>query len=96
MWVTGTTVIPGYTYRHLALPVGGSVAEWLRRWTCWSTRRSVCIHQMNRVNSRTDHGHEDSTINIIVALSLLLYLIHTTCITINYDVAGMLISTAGC
>jgi len=29
-----------------------------------ATRRSVCIHQMNRVNSRSDHGHDDSTINI--------------------------------
>jgi len=31
-----------------------------------ATRRSVCIHQMNRVNSRSDFGHDDSTINIIV------------------------------
>ena len=31
-----------------------------------ATRRSVCIHKMNRVNSRSDHGHEDSTINIVV------------------------------
>jgi len=31
-----------------------------------ATRRSVCIHQMNWVNSRSDHGHEDSTINIVV------------------------------
>jgi len=30
-----------------------------------ATRRSVCIHQMNRVNSRSDHGHEDSTINVV-------------------------------
>ena len=28
-----------------------------------ATRR---IHQMNRVNSRSDHGHDDSTINIVV------------------------------
>ena len=27
------------------------------------TRRSVRIHQMNRVNSCSDHGHDDSTIN---------------------------------
>jgi len=27
---------------------------------------------MNRVNSRSDHGHEDSTINIVVELLLLL------------------------
>jgi len=31
-----------------------------------ATQRSVCIHQMNRVNSRSDHGHDDSTINIVV------------------------------
>ena len=31
-----------------------------------ATRRSVCIHHMNRVNSRSDHGHDDSTINIVV------------------------------
>jgi len=31
-----------------------------------ATPRSVCIHQMNRVNSRSDHGHEDSTINIVI------------------------------
>ena len=31
-----------------------------------ATRRSVCIHQMNRVNSRSDHGHDDGTINIVV------------------------------
>jgi len=30
-----------------------------------ATRRLACIHQMNRVNSRSDHGHEDSTINIV-------------------------------
>ena len=35
-------------------------------WGLAATRRSVCIHQMNRVNSRSDHGHEDSTINIVV------------------------------
>jgi len=28
--------------------------------------RSVCIHQMNRVNSHSGHGHEDSTINVIL------------------------------
>jgi len=35
-------------------------------WGLAATRRSVCIHQMNRVNSRSDHGHDDSTINIVV------------------------------
>jgi len=35
-----------------------------------ATRRSVYIHQMNRVNSRSDRGHDDSTINIVVELLL--------------------------
>jgi len=41
-------------------------------WGLAATRRSVCIHQMNRVNSRGDHGYDDSTINIVVELLLLL------------------------
>ena len=36
-----------------------------------ATRRSVCIHQMNRVNSRNDFGHDDSTMNIVVAISII-------------------------
>ena len=32
-------------------------------WGLAATRRSVCIHQMNRVNS-----HDDSTINIVIAI----------------------------
>jgi len=28
----------------------------------------VYIHQMNRVNSRNDFGHDDSTINIVVVI----------------------------
>jgi len=35
-----------------------------------ATRHSVCIHQMNQVNSRNGYGHNVSTINIIVALSI--------------------------
>jgi len=31
-----------------------------------ATGRSVYIHQMNRVNSRNDFSHDDSTINIVV------------------------------
>ena len=38
-------------------------------------RRSVCIHQMNRVNSRSDHGHDESTIIIVIELLLLLLLL---------------------
>jgi len=37
-------------------------------WGLAATRRSLCIHQMNRVNSRNDFGHDDSTINIVVAI----------------------------
>jgi len=37
-----------------------------------ATRHSVCIHQMNWVNSHSDHGHEDSTINIVVELLLII------------------------
>ena len=33
-----------------------------------ATRRSVCIHQMNRVNSRNDFGHDDSAINLVVVI----------------------------
>ena len=36
-------------------------------WGLAATRRSVYIHQMNRVNSRNDFGHDDSTINIVMA-----------------------------
>jgi len=41
------------------IPVG-----WLRL-RVGATRRSVCVHQMNRVNCRNDFGRDDSTINII-------------------------------
>jgi len=36
-----------------------------------ATRRSICIHQMNRVNSRVDFGHDDSTINIVVVIIII-------------------------
>jgi len=35
-------------------------------WGMAATLHSVCIHHMNRMNSRSDHSHEDSTINIVV------------------------------
>jgi len=34
-------------------------------WGLVATQRSVCIHQMNRVNSCSDYGDEDSTINVV-------------------------------
>ena len=36
------------------------------------TRRSVYIHQMNRVNSRNDFGHDDSTISIVMAIIIII------------------------
>jgi len=33
-----------------------------------ATRRSIYIHQMNRVNSRNNFGHDDSTTNIVMAI----------------------------
>ena len=41
-------------------------------WGLAATRRSVHIHQMNRVNSRNDFGHGDSTINIVMAIIIII------------------------
>jgi len=41
-------------------------------WELAATRRSVYIHQMNRVNSRNDFGHDDSTINIVVVIIIII------------------------
>jgi len=40
-----------------------------------ATRRSVYIHQMNRVNCRNDFGHDDSTINIVLAIIIIIIII---------------------
>ena len=40
-------------------------------WGLAATRRSVCVYQMNWVNSRNDFGHGDSTINIAVAIIII-------------------------
>jgi len=40
-----------------------------------ATRRSVYIHQMNRVNSCNDFGHNDSTINIVMAIIIIIIII---------------------
>ena len=40
-----------------------------------STAFSVYIHQMNRVNSRNDFGHDDSTINIVMAIIIIIIII---------------------
>ena len=44
-------------------------------WELAATRRSVYIHQMNRVNSRNDFGHDDSTINIVMAIIIIIIII---------------------
>jgi len=43
---------------------------------CWlaATRRSVYIHQMNRVNSRNDFGHDDRAIlKIVVVIIIIIF-----------------------
>ena len=44
-------------------------------WRLAATRRSVYIDQMNRVNSRNDFGHDDSTINIVMAIIIITIII---------------------
>jgi len=51
--------------RWLGLRVGGSLAL-------------LYIHQMNRVNSRNDVGHDDGTINIVVVIIIILIIITNT------------------
>jgi len=41
-------------------------------WGLAATRRSVCVHQMNRVNSRNDFGYGDSAKNIVVVLIIII------------------------
>ena len=40
-------------------------------WGLAATRRSVYNHQMNRMNSHNDFGHDDSTINIVVLIIII-------------------------
>ena len=44
-------------------------------WGLMAIWRSVCIHQINRVNSRNDFGHDDSTINIVMAIIIIIIII---------------------
>ena len=44
-------------------------------WGSAVTRRSVYIYLMNRVNSRNDFGHDDSTINIVVVIIIIIIII---------------------
>jgi len=56
-------------------------------WMLVATQRLVCIHQMNRVNSRNDFGHDDSTINIVVVIIIYCYLLRPL-------LAGLLVDSA--
>ena len=56
-------------------------------WGLAATRRSVYIHQMNRVNSRNDFGHDDSTINIVMAI-IIIYTTDT-CLFTLWNIAKM-------
>jgi len=40
-------------------------------WGLAATRRSVCIRQVNWVNSCNYFGHDDSTINIVVVIAII-------------------------
>ena len=40
-------------------------------WGLAATRRSVCIYQMNRVNSRNDFGRDHSTTNSVVVVIII-------------------------
>ena len=41
----------------------------------WGLAATVYIHQMNRVNSRNDFGHDDSTINIVMAIIIIIIIL---------------------
>jgi len=41
-------------------------------WGLAVTRLWVCIHQKNRVNSRNVFGHDDRTINIVMAIIIII------------------------
>jgi len=41
-------------------------------WGLAATRCSVYIHHINQVNSRNDFGHDDSTINIVMAIIIVI------------------------
>ena len=55
-------------------------------WGLAATRRSVYIHQMNRVNSGNDFGHDDSTINIVMAIIIIIIrtFFHFATLFLNY------------
>jgi len=44
-------------------------------WELAATRRSAYIHQMNRVNSYNDFGHDGITINIVLVIVVVVIII---------------------
>jgi len=59
-------------------------------WGLAAIRRSVYIHQINRVNSRNDFRHDDSTINIVMAIIIIIIIIiiqHSWCRTVLVQAA---------
>ena len=44
-------------------------------WGLAATRRAVYIHQVNQVNPRNDFGHDDSTINTVMAIIIIITII---------------------
>jgi len=47
-----------------------SRSAWSEGW--WPPGAQSTIHQMNPVNSRNDFGHDDSTINIVVVIIIII------------------------
>ena len=52
-----------------------------------ATRRSVYIHQMNRVNSRNDFGYDDDNINIVMVV-----IIPAKAFSRDYGITGVRLS----
>jgi len=60
MWTVGVNFRQTHSPSRLALSEG------------W---RPVCIHQVNRVNSRNDFCHDDSAINIAAVIIIIIIII---------------------
>jgi len=54
-----------------------------------ATRRSVYIHQMNRVNSRNDFSHDNSTVSIVVVIVIIIIINCYDCWCAGYKGAGV-------
>jgi len=53
---------------------GPSRLAWSEKW---QPTGAYYIHQMNRVNSRNDLSHDDSTINIVLSIIIIIIIIIT-------------------